>query len=563
MLGLLKTANRLRGQTASLLLDSAAAAPRAAQQKFLLKLVRRNADSGFGVEHGFASIRTEADYRQRVPVRDFEGLRPFVKRIMAGEKSALTKAAPFMLTMTSGTTGEPKFIPVTPQSQRLNSSLMRQWLYRAQQDHPGMMDNSSVGIVSQAIEGQTPSGLPYGSASGLIYKNIPWLIRRAYAIPYIVSELHDYDERYFMVARFALGARVSFIATPNPSTLIRLAQVCRQHQEKLVRSIHDGTHGLDAPAQPDICAQLSSKLRPGPARAKALAHVIDRTGFLRPADCWPDLKLIGCWLGGSTGMQAGKLSAHYGSIPLRDLGYLSSEGRITVPFEDHTPSGILALRNGYYEFIPEEDADSAQPLVLSSHELEQGKRYSILLTTAGGLYRYKINDIVEVTGFYRRAPLLAFIRKGGEMANITGEKLHVNHLIQAMDEVSCRFDLVIEHFRATPDFQMNRYEIYIEIGREASHDFLRERLLPELDRALARVNIEYQQKRQSKRLAAPCLHLMPNGWAESSLRRQVAAGKRDTQYKWQVLCSERRAEDTQAIVCTIEEGNGFPLAARS
>jgi hypothetical protein len=554
MPSLLKNTIRLRGKIASLALDRAASEPEATQREVLLKILRRNAETVFGREYGFVGLTNEAEYRHRVPVNEYENLRPYVKRIVAGERSVLTKSAPFMLTMTSGTTGEPKYIPVTRESQEHNSGLMRQWLYRALVRHPEFLDRASVGIVSRAIEGYTPSGIPYGSASGLIYKNIPWLIRRAYAVPYLVSELHDYDERYFLTARFALAARVSFIATPNPSTLVRLAALCIEHQERLIRAIHDGTIGIDATDQKEVYAELAARLKPDPPRARTLAQVVEQRGFLRLADCWPDLKLIGCWTGGSVYIHARKLPAHFGDVPIRDLGYLASEGRITVPCEDQTSSGILALRSGYYEFIPEDEADSAQPSVLSSHELEKGSRYSILLTTTNGLYRYKINDIVEVAGHYRRAPLLAFVRKGGEMTNITGEKMHVNHLIQAMDEVRRRFKLDIEQYRAIPDFARSRYEIYLELESEAPLEMLRDEVLPELDRQLARANVEYDQKRQSKRLDAPCLHLMAQGWADAALRRHVAAGKRDTQYKWQILCPEQSPENLKAIVSTIEIG---------
>jgi hypothetical protein len=557
MLQLLKRANHLRGKFESALLDRAAAEPIRAQQEFLLRTLRRNATSAFGVEHSFARIKTESDYRRLVPVRDFEGLRPYIKRIVAGEHDVLTKREPFILTMTSGTTGEPKYIPITRESQALNSSLMRQWLYRAQLDHPGLMEHASLGIVSRAIEGYTSAGLPYGSASGLIYKNIPWLIRRAYAIPYLVSELDDYDERYFVAARFALSRSISFIATPNASTLLRLAQICAEQQEKLIRAIHDGTLGLDNAELPDTCARLARLLKPDRERAASLSRIVAQRGSLRLGDCWPDLKLIGCWIGGSAGVQVKKLAAHYGEIPVRDLGYLASEGRITVPFKDETPAGILALRSSYYEFIPEEESESAEAHTLSSHELEQGRRYSILLTTASGLYRYKINDIVEVAGFYKRAPLLAFVRKGGEMANITGEKMHVNHFVQVITEVGRRFDLAVEQFRAVPDVEASRYEIYLELEREVPHARMRDEILPALDSALAQANVEYEQKRESRRLEAPRLHLMTKGWAEESLRRHVAAGKRDTQYKWRILCPERCAEDKEFIAATIETENSL------
>jgi hypothetical protein len=548
MLRLLKLAHQLGGKIESAALDKAAAEPAKTQQQFLLHLLRKNAGSFFGKMHNFEQIHSETDYRRQVPVRDYEDFRPFINRIIKGEQSVLTKENPFMFTMTSGTTSEPKYVPVTRESQAYNSSLMRQWLYRAECDHRRLTAQASVGIVSRAVEGLTAAGLPFGSASGVIYKNIPWFIRRAYAIPYLVSEIEDYDERYFVLARFALASRVSFIATPNPSTLLRLAQVCADNQENLIRAIGDGTLGLAAPKQSEICSKLAAMLKPSLPRARALAHIAAKKGFLHLAHCWPDLRLVGCWLGGSVGAQADKLADFYGDVPLRDLGFMASEGHITLPFEDGTPSGILALRQNYYEFIPEVEADSAQPTFLSSDELESGRRYSILLTNAAGLYRYRLNDIIEVTDFYHRAPVIAFVRKAGEMANITGEKMHANHLLEAIDFVRRKFNLKIQQARAAPNFALSRYEIYLELEEEFSPG----ELLPEIDRALQRANIEYEQKRKSRRLAAPVLHLMKSGWSDKCLRRHIAAGKRDTQYKPQILCPQPPAEDAPFILRTVE-----------
>src|SRR4030095_16285626 len=149
MLLFLKIANRMHGRKENMLLDRAASQPGVAQREFLLKLVRRNEDSAFGRAHGCSRIRSEVDYRRQVPIRDFEAFRPFVDRVIAGENSVLTKAGPFILSMTSGTRGDPKYIPATRESQAIISSLMRQWLYRAEQDHPGLLDQASVGIASR------------------------------------------------------------------------------------------------------------------------------------------------------------------------------------------------------------------------------------------------------------------------------------------------------------------------------------------------------------------------------------------------------------------------------
>lgn len=550
---LVKTIIRMKGSGLARKLDRAAERPQDVQNGFLLRLVKANANTAFGKDHGFASIRTEADYRRQVPIRDYEGLRPYVNRITAGEQTVLTAAAPRMLNMTSGTTGEPKYIPVTPESMKLASCFSLEWIYRALQDHPGFLDGAFVGIVSRAIEGYTPSGLPYGSASGMLYQRIPGPIRSTYAVPYAVSEIKDYDRRYLLAARLSLARRVSYIGTPNPSTLIRLAETALKHAEAIVRAVHDGTPGIDLPDQPQIAEQLAALIEPDPDRATVLQGVLDRTGTLLPADCWPDLKLIGCWLGGSVGVQARKLPEYYGDVPMRDLGFLASEGHFTLPNQDNTASGILSLNGNYYEFIPEASLDDPNPPVLSSHELEPGVNYAVLLTTPGGLYRYDIHDIVQVTGFYRNAPLLAFIRKGRDMTSITGEKMHVNHLLLALEEVRSRYDVsVVEQFRVVASVEARRYEIYAELKGEFSRDFLKNEVIPHLDDALAGVNVEYAEKRSSRRLAPPCLHLMRPGWAEAEVLRAAGAGKRDIQYKWRILSDEPAVEDADAILNTLE-----------
>ena len=552
---LVKTLVRMKGYGLARKLDRAAERPQAAQDAFLLRMVKANANTVFGKDHGFATIRTEADYRRQVPIRDYEGLRPYVNRINSGEQAVLTSAAPRMLNMTSGTTGEPKYIPVTAESMRLASRFSLEWIYRALQDHPAYLDGAFVGIVSRAIEGRTPSGLPYGSASGMLYQRIPGPIRSTYAIPYAVSEIKDYDRRYFVAARLALARRVSYIATPNPSTLIRLAETAIRNAEAIVRAIHDGTTGIDLPDQPELAEKLAALLKPDPGRARALADVAKREGALRPADCWPDLKLIGCWLGGSVGVQARRLPEYYGDVPMRDLGFLASEGHFTLPIRDHTASGILSLNGNYYEFITEASLDDPNPPVLSSHELESGVNYAVLLTTPGGLYRYDIHDIVQVTGFYRNAPLLAFIRKGRDMTSITGEKMHVNHLLLALQEIRRQYDVsVVEQFRVVANVEARRYEIYAEFKGEVARDLLRGEVIPHLDRALAGVNVEYAEKRNSRRLAPPCLHLMRRGWAEEEVLRAAGTGKRDTQYKWRILCAEPTEEDVGAILKTLETG---------
>lgn len=109
-----------------------------------------------------------------------------------------------------------------------------------------LLDDKILTIVSPAVEGTTPSGIPFGSMSGLAYQRLPWLMRKKHVLPYGVSLIADYDTRYFVTMRLALAHDVSSLGTPNPSTLIRLAETASSRAEEIVRAIHDGVLGVES-----------------------------------------------------------------------------------------------------------------------------------------------------------------------------------------------------------------------------------------------------------------------------------------------------------------------------
>ncbi|MDQ4129671.1 MAG: GH3 auxin-responsive promoter family protein, partial [Actinomycetota bacterium] len=364
MISLLRTGLLVREFAQNARFERAAVDPRSSQARVLSSLTRRHANTAFGREHGFASIRTPADYARRVPLRDYEGFRPYVERIVGGEHGVLTADPVVMFTTTSGTTAEPKLIPVTDRWREQMASLMRLWMYRALKAHPRYLDHKVLLIVSPAIEGFTSRGVPLGSLSGLTYQRIPRLVRRSYAVPYAIALVKDAETRYFLTMRVALAQSVSAVGTPNPTSLLRLAQTAVARGEDIVRAVHDGKLGVSEQALFDTAAgsraALQRGLTPDPERAKALEQVIAGHGALLPAACWPQLELIGCWLGGAAALHAERLAAYFGSTPaLRDLGLLASEGRMTVPVDDATPAGPLAVHANYYEFVPEDEIDKS------------------------------------------------------------------------------------------------------------------------------------------------------------------------------------------------------------
>ena len=510
--------------------------PEEVQRDLLQRILKSNQDTAYGRQHGFSRMNSVQDYQDGVPVGDYEAFRSWVDRLKEGERRVLSSEDPYLFALTSGTAGQPKFIPVNRSVGHTAKSLSRLWLYRCLVDHPKTLDHKALVIVSPAVEGCTDSGIPFGSASGYIYKNASWALRRRYAVPYPVFAIKDFEAKYYAIMRFAIEQRLSLIATPNPSTILRLAMTADNHRDRLYKDIHDGAVSKDFDISSEVRQQISPFQKPNPKRARELESIVAGTGSLRPKEYWPDLALVGCWKGGSVGSTVDRLRPWFRTeTPFRDIGYLSSEAYVTLPTEDEGCRGILAVAANFYEFIPEGDMESARPHVLTVSQLENGESYYIVLTSPNGLYRYDINDIVRVAGFHGRTPLLEFMRKGRDMVNLEGEKLHVSQLIQAVEAAQTSVGIGIEYYRAVGHPETSRYNLQLELKRLPVADESAIRLGRAIDDQLARLNIEYEQKRRSGRLHSPLVQIMAKGWSSRRLEVKLAQAVRDIQFKDNLL----------------------------
>jgi GH3 auxin-responsive promoter len=516
--------------------------PVQAQDGLLRQILEANADTEFGRRHGFGGITTFQQFQERVPISAYEDLEPYITAEMQGRPNQLTKEPPVLFTTTSGTTGNRKYIPMTREGKRAKSHLTWLWFCGLYRDHPGIVGGRILSVVSPEVESHASSGVPCGAESGHAYRTMPAPVKSMYTAPYGVFAIEDYEAKYYTLLRLAAGQDISCIATVNPSTVVLLGDRLARHTEPIIRDVRDGSLSSEFSVPQELRASLH--LRPDPERARRLERAASRGGgVLRPGLAWPELAAIGCWKGGTVGAYLARFDTLFPQgPPVRDFGYYATELRGSVPLSDQGDAGTIAIGTNVLEFHPaEEDRAPEGRELLRVERLEEGRRYFVYVTNASGLYRYDMNDIVEVAGLYGRTPLIRFIQKGKGVVSFTGEKLYETQVVAAVDQALASLRGRYHFIAAVAelvDGTSPRLVFLTEFDDPvAEHDG--SALVDRLDAALGVQNDEYQTKRKSLRYGAPVIRVIRAGEFDRYRRRMVETGQRaDGQFKVLRLTSD-------------------------
>jgi len=527
------------------------------QRDLLLGRIARHADSQFGRDHHFAEIRTPADFRRQVPIRGYDGHEPYIDRVRNGDTQALFGPGTdvLMFAMTSGTTNRPKTIPVTREALADYREGWTIWGIQAFDAHFDRLRRGLKPILQLASnwrESFTPSGIPCGAITGLTAHMQNPLVRFTYCMPRVGSRIKDIEAKYYVALRHSVHRDLGATIAANPSTLLAIARLGDREKATLIRDFADGT--IDA--KWDIPADVRSAL-PRRTRwkrkdvARRLESIVNRTGRLLPKDYWPGLNFMANWTGGTMGAYLRGYPEIFGDRPVRDVGLIASEGRMTIPIQDGTSAGILDIRHHYFEFVPEEQSDRDEPDTVEAADLIEGKNYFILLTTAGGLYRYQIHDLVRCVGFHGRAPLIEFLNKGAHFSSLTGEKLSEFQVVAAVNEAQTALNLHLGSYLLLPSWgDPPSYSLLVE-ETDVAGGAPAERLAAELESCLRRGNLEYENRRETLRLGPIRVGRIPRGsWAQFQRRRLAHSGGTVEQYKQPHLMPDLAAIDSFRFVET-------------
>ena len=519
---------------------AAARDPMRAQHALLAQIIRRNRDTSFGRKHGFERIDSYAGFAERVPVHEYEALRPYIDAEIDHGERALTAEAPIHYLRTSGTTGKPKDIPLVESHLHQLRQINRLSVSSQHRVCPAAFSGSILVITSPAFEGRLANGKPYGSASGIVSGSTPPLVREKFVVPAPVLTIHETRVKYLLILRLAIARRdITYLGTANPSTLLALMKLYRENEAALIADLRNGGFFLADRVPADVIASVEKRLRPDPLRAAEIGRLHAPGPGRRIADLWPELRLVVTWTCASAGIAATALRAELSPrTHIHELGYVSSEFRATITMGKRAGSGLPTWDTHFLEFVEKDRWDRAQPEFLTLDQLRKHTDYYVIVTTPSGLYRYFINDLVRVTGFFHRMPLLKFMQKGKGVTNITGEKLYESQVIAAVRQV-------LEQLGRTPRFVMmladeaaQRYCLYVETdaGEKPESQLLAQRV----DAQLRSLNIEYDAKRESGRLAEIAAAWLSPGTEEAYKHAAVQQGQREGQFKVVALAYKQK-----------------------
>jgi len=459
--------------------------PIEAQEKVLFDILRDNEDCEYGRELGFKGISSVSDFQRKVPVCTYEDLEDRIERMKGGEGEVLVSGDVDYFAITTGTTERPKFIPITGGGARNIRRDLLLWRAFAFRDHPELVNGKSIVLSGPPYVGKTEGDISYGFISGYINKGIPKLIQRLkLVVPSEVYNIEDFAEKMHQIARLGLENDVGQLAASSTLEAVLFFDYIEQNREGLTR---------------EICESGNSE------RARELEGLAD----FFPKNYWPNLNLVSCMKGGFVKPYVDRIRRRIGDdVVIRDPGIISSEGRISTCISDKGAEGVLAASSNFFEFMEVDGEELGNPVAIGG--LENGKDYAVLLTTSDGLYRYDIGDVVRVTDFYDKLPVVEFVDRKRNFS-IAGEHVAEWELVRAVYDSAEDQGVRIADFTVIPNVNQtrSRYEFLMELNCQCSEGGVIG-LTRAIDERLQKQNFLYRTKRDGV-LDSPLVSVVRRG----------------------------------------------------
>jgi hypothetical protein len=468
--------------------------PHDVQFEWFRKLMNAARDTEWGKKYDYVSIARPEQFRERVPVSDYEALKPYIERLRKGEQNLLWPQEIRWFAKSSGTTSDKsKYIPVSEDAlEECHFMGAKDVLTLYCNNNPGtrMFDGKGLTLGGSHQICELDTKAYYGDLSAILIQNAPFWAQ--------------------------------FIRTPNLSIALMDEWESKIAQMASVTSRENVTSISGVPSWALLLLQ----------------HILRHTGKENIMEVWPNLELY--FHGGVSFVPYREQFMQV--IPSGNMRYMetynASEGFFGIQDQPGSDELLLMLDYGvFYEFMPMDQLENAQPKTLLLHEVEEGVNYALIISTNAGLWRYLIGDTIRFTSTnpYR----FKITGRTKSHINVFGEELMVDNADQAVAGACKKTGAVVTEYTAAPFFSNDRksaaHEWIIEFA-EAPENL--EYFTEVLDNGLKSLNSDYEAKRyKGMILGTPLVQSVPPGTFYNWLKMR---GKLGGQHKVPRLSNERK-----------------------
>ena len=502
-------------------------------EKLILKLIKRNKNTAYGKKYDFKNIKSIKDYQDKVPFSLYDNYQEYINEtIKTGKQNLITKDKIEFLAKTSGTTGVMKRIPVVKKVKKIYSDSVSVFVNIIQKEMAKRGHHYGRGLNLVEIEtAKTVGGIKEGLISSYTIQSSGKVADIITCIPKEALKCGEESDMKYIKAFYGLKDRdLTFIASVFTSTITDLMKYIIENHVLLIRDIKNGkiSDCIDIPA--DIKAKLNKKLKPDPKRAKELQMIMKKPTNQLIKKIWPKISVV---IGIGTGEFSGfarKLREYCGEdVAFLNETYASSECFIGNSTEVNAKDYFLLYQSAFFEFIPVDDEES-RPLLF--HELKEGELYEIVITNLSGLYRYRIKDVIRVTRFVGKVPMIKFAYRKQQLINITGVKLTSEHISNAITNFENRTNIKILEYCIYPDTNVSpwRMSLFIETSSKVNRNQQNE-INQIFDEELAKENKEHGRMLKIGETSPTCIHIIEEQTFKKYRDLRISEGASQNQVK--------------------------------
>lgn len=446
------------------------------QRDILFEILSKNRNTEFGRKYGFSQIKSIADFQKKVPLSGYDDYEGDILRIVRGGKNILTAEEPVYFCISSGTTGDEKFIPVTGGDVEMQYLYDYGLVFGAVREYYGGMDEREIfGKIFQVGEfGKTfmDDGRIKGIRSGCVYLCADQFVgfdASDYCVPKELLFPESLEDQLYLKLRFALAERgLTAIHGVFINRVAAVMDYLVQNWNMLLNDMERGTIDEAVELSEAQRRHFNETLPPNPERARELREIPLRKSLhgIIPK-IWKNMKYILAIGGKSFPYFTEKVMEYAGEVPICHYAYAASECVFGVAEKMNIPDRYILFPEAvFFEFIPIKEPHK----ILTMSELKTGGKYEIIFTNRSGLYRYRLGDVVEVVGWFDRAPVVKYSYRINQVINIAGEKTNCEQLSMAVRRFSEITGADVMGYCVCEDYSglIPRYLFYIECSDDST-----------------------------------------------------------------------------------------------